>query len=518
MRRVAAVALLIVAAAAFAVVGLGAGDEPGGDYKVRAIFENAGFVIPGEDVKVAGVKVGSIDAIDVTEDFKAAVVLKITEPGYQDFREDGGCIVRPQSLIGERFVECELTQKRSPGEEAPPELEQIQDGEGEGQYLLPVERNAKAVDIDLLNNIMREPVRERLSIILSDLGIGVAGRGRDLGEVIRRADPALKEIAEVLKILGDQNQVLADLARNSDTVLSPLARERAHVGGAIENAGEVAQATAERGDDLQADIERLPEFLRELRPTMVRLGALSEEMTPVLTDLGAVAPDINRMVLQLGPFSRAAVPAFESLGEAAETGTPAVIAARPVVRDLRDLAVPLRTVGANARKVLESFQKTGGIERAMDYIFYQVAAINGFDSFGHYLRAGLIVNQCANYATTRVFGCSANFTDATASSSAAQEAQLASAGAPRDPVLRDTAIALARALGLELPEGVSEDEEPERRTRKSVREVVDEAAAAPEATPTPTPVPTAPAPVATPAPTEQEQTDTLLDYLFGGDE
>ncbi|HWM10429.1 MAG TPA: MlaD family protein, partial [Solirubrobacteraceae bacterium] len=177
MRRVAAVVLLIAAATAFAIVGLGAGDDASGEYKVRAIFDNAGFVIPGEDVKIAGVKVGSIDAIDVTDDFKAAVVLDITEPGYQDFRQDAGCIVRPQSLIGERFVECELTQARAPGEDAPPELEPIEDGPGEGQFLLPVERNAKAVDLDLINNIMREPERERLSIILSDLGIGVAGRG-----------------------------------------------------------------------------------------------------------------------------------------------------------------------------------------------------------------------------------------------------------------------------------------------------------------------------------------------------
>ena len=34
----------------------------------------------------------------------------------------------------------------------------------------------------------------------------------------------------------------------------------------------------------------------------------------------------------------------------------------------------------------------------MDYIFYQVAAINGFDALGHYLRAGLIVNTCSQYA------------------------------------------------------------------------------------------------------------------------
>jgi ABC-type transporter Mla subunit MlaD len=508
MRRIAAVILLIAAAAAFAVVGLGAGGEDGGDYKVRAIFDNAGFVIPGEDVKVAGVRVGSIESIDVTDDFKAAVVLDIEDPGYQDFRRDGSCIVRPQSLIGERFVECELTETRAAGEQAPPELEQIEEGDGEGQYLLPVDRNGKAVDIDLLNDVMRRPVRERLSIILSDLGIGVAGRGRDLAEVIRRADPALKEIDEVLKILAEQNDVIADLARDSDAILEPLARERAHVGGAIENAGEVAQATAERSEDLEADIERLPAFLRELRPTMVRLGALSDEMTPVLTDLGEVAPDVNRLVTQLGPFSSAAIPAFESLGEAAETGTPAVRAARPVVGDLRSLASAIRPVGANARRLLESFQRTDGIERLMDYIFYQVAAINGFDSFGHYLRAALLVNQCSTYATTPRFGCSANFTGSASSSAAG-----ASFTASEDPVLRRTQMALARALGLKAPKKPQDEE----RTRDSDRdrsaadqEVAPEATPEPTATPAPTPAPQ--------APSEQERTETLLDYLFGGDE
>ena len=504
MTRVAVVVLLILAAAGFAVVILGGGDEAE-DYKVRAIFDNAGFVIPGEDVKVAGVRVGSIDSIDVTEDNKAAVVLDIEDPGFQDFRQDAGCIVRPQSLIGERFVECSLTEARSPGEEPPPELEQIDEGDGEGQYLLPVERNAKAVDIDLLNNIMRQPVRERLSIILSDLGIGVAGRGNDLSAVIRRADPALKEIDEVLKILARQNTVIADLARDSDTILEPLARERRHVGGAIENAGEVAQATAERSVALEADIERLPAFLRELRPTMVRLGALSEEMTPVLTDLGAVAPDINRMVIQLGPFSNAAIPAFESLGEMTETGTPAVRAALPVTRDLRELASAVRPVGANARKFLESFQRSGGINRFMDYVFYQVAAINGFDTFGHYLRAGLIVNQCANYAVQPAFGCSANYPRAASSSSA----QVASTGAPRDQAVLRTAAALAKALGLPAPDGA----EPQKKVRRQrERRTADQVKQTPVAEPTPSPT------AAPPAADEQTRTETLLDYLFGGDE
>ena len=117
MKRVASV-LLLLALGAAAVLTTGAGD--GGSYKVRAIFDNAGFVIAGEDVKVAGVKVGKVDSLDVTPDFKAAVVLAIEDPAYQDFRRDAICQVRPQSLIGEKFVECSPTQKRAVGEEPPP--------------------------------------------------------------------------------------------------------------------------------------------------------------------------------------------------------------------------------------------------------------------------------------------------------------------------------------------------------------------------------------------------------------
>ena len=148
----------------------------------------------------------------------------------------------------------------------------------------------QTVDIDLIGNTMREPERERLSLILNELGTGVAGRGKDLNEVIRRANPALQETDKVLEILARQNDQLEQLAVNSDTVLAPLARDRAQVASAIRNSSEVAKATAEKRDALADDIETLPRFLDELEPTMVRLGALADESTPVLTDLGAKRP------------------------------------------------------------------------------------------------------------------------------------------------------------------------------------------------------------------------------------
>ena len=341
-------------------------------------------------------------------------------------------MIRPQSLIGEKFVECEPTQARQANAEPPPALEKIDSGKGKGQYLLPVSQTTKPVDLDLINNITRQPQQARLSIILSELGTGVAGRGEDLNEVIRRANPALKEVDKVLEILASENKTLQQLAVDGDTALAPLARERRHVTSALQNSAEVAQATAERSDALEADIARLPAFLRELRPTMVRLGAFADQATPVFTDLGAQAPAINRLITQLGPFAEAGIPAFQSLGEAAKVGTPAMIAALPITRDLRTFAKQVRPVGETAAALLGSLKSTRGFERFLDYAFYQVAAVNGFDSLGHYLRAGLIVNQCSTYAVNPTPGCTANFVPATATAAAASGAGLAR----RDPRAR----------------------------------------------------------------------------------
>jgi phospholipid/cholesterol/gamma-HCH transport system substrate-binding protein len=539
--------LLLVTAVFVLVVFLATreGEQP---YQVRAIFDNAGFVIAGEDVKIAGVKVGKVASLDVTDDFKAAVVLEISEPGYQDFRRDASCIVRPQNLIGERFVECKPTQPRASSSEPPPELRVIDRGPGEGQRLLPVTNTMQSVDIDLIGNTMREPERERLSLILNELGTGLAGRGKDLNEVIRRANPALQETDKVLAILAEQNTQLAQLATNSDTILAPLARDRKRVAGAIRNSSEVAEATAEKRDALEDDIQTLPRFLDELEPTMVRLGSLADESTPVLTDLGANATAINTLVRRLGPFSQAAIPAIDSLGEASKTGTPAVIDARPVVADIRGLATAVRPVGVTLRAVLESFRDTGGIERLMDYIFYQAAAINGFDAVGHYLRAELIVNQCASYVTTPLAGCSAKFADTSASSSAATATASAVEAAGDDPVLRATALALARALGQEV-EKVKRQQAVKKTKKTSAKKPSARSKAKAEATPesvptvapdaaaTPAPGTAAPAaPAATTAPAETaappaaatpesvptatpsaDPSDALLDYLFGKD-
>jgi phospholipid/cholesterol/gamma-HCH transport system substrate-binding protein len=414
VRRVAVIGVVLAAAGVLLVVGTGAGSS-GGNYQVRAIFDNASFVVNGEDVKIAGVKVGTIDSLDVTKDKKAAVVLNITDPGFAPFRKDASCTIRPQSLIGEQFVECAPTKPRAPGAPLVAALDKVPKGQpGAGQAYLPVQNTSSPVGIDLLGDGLRLTQRQRLSLIINELGTGLAGNGQELHAVIRRADPALAQLDRVLKILAGENKQLASLAKNSDTALAPLARDKQQLVGFITKAKETAQATAERRTELEQNFERLPTFLTELRLTAPKLITFADQATPVLADLHAHAQPINRLLTDLGPFSKASLPAFQSLGAAGKIGGPALARTRPLARTLNSLGLALAPVAKTTNALLQNVKSTGGIELLMNYLFYQAAAVNGYDSVSHYLRADLITAglvQCQVYNTNASADptCTANF-------------------------------------------------------------------------------------------------------------
>ena len=427
MRRVLATIAIVIACVGLVVAGT-AGSSGDGGYTVRAIFDNGGFIVTGEDVRVAGANVGSVESVDVTgkEETasleggahpvpgKAVVVMKITDAGFADFRRDASCLIRPQSLIGEKYVDCQVSQSRAPSSEPPPPLTQVPDGEeGEGQYLLPIENNGKAVDLDLINNIQRLPFAERFRLIINDLGAGLAARGPDLAEIVRRANPALRQFDRVLAQLASQNQALAKLQTDSDAILTPLARERASVSGFIDTAGETAAASAERRADIEEGLAKLPRTLEELRLTMNDLGGFSREATPVVSNFGKAAPSLTVASKQLAPFARATNVSLQSLGDAADDAGPLLVEADPTIQRLTRLSKTGSRPLTNFGRLLKSLRQTKGFEQLMRFIYHNVGSVNGYDQFGHYLRTNFIATNCQDYEVSvsqgRVLGCSANF-------------------------------------------------------------------------------------------------------------
>src|SRR5687767_14210421 len=149
-------ALVLVGIAAASAVGtLGAGGTAP-THRVDAVFDSTANLIPGQDVKIAGARVGSVKDIHLTEERKARVEMEIEE-GFAPFRADAECTIRPQSLIGEKCVQCH------PGTAGRPPL---REGEG-GAPTVPLEQTRSPVDLDLVFAALRKPYSEWLSIILN---------------------------------------------------------------------------------------------------------------------------------------------------------------------------------------------------------------------------------------------------------------------------------------------------------------------------------------------------------------
>ena len=399
MRRLGSILVLIfVAAAALALSAPGGGSGDARSYVVE--LDNAFGMVLGGDVRVAGVNAGQITDIELDEQsLKALVEVEINEKGFGSLREDTICETRPQSPLGEYFLDCD------PGTSD----REIPDG---GR--IAVEHTTSTIPPDLVQNTMRRPYAERFRLVINEFGAGLAGRPEDLNEAIRRGVPALRQTARVLAILADHDRVIRDLVENADRVIGKLADNRRNVGRFVDEAEDTASASAERADDIALNFQKLPTFVRELRPTMAALEEAAVEQRPVLVDLSAAAEDLERFLDNSGEFAEAARPAIRSLGDAAPIGREAVRAALPNTRQLRRYARPTTDLAPNLRITLEDFANPdravepdprsprggsgySGLEAILRYIFSQSLTINGFDEFGHMVRAAVFTDDCSPY-------------------------------------------------------------------------------------------------------------------------
>jgi ABC-type transporter Mla subunit MlaD len=392
----------------------GKSDSQGRTYKI--MFDNAFGLTKGGDFRVGGVNAGQTTDFTVVkkkgEAPKAVVTAEVSKPGFGDFRKDASCEIRPQSLIGEYYVDCQ------PGKSP----EHLKDG-----GTIPVEQTSSTIPVDLVNDVMRRPYRERLRLLITELGTGLAGRPDDLQQVLKRAHPGLRETSRVLRILGNQNAVIKNFITDSDTVVNELEKNKKDVVRWVKEAGDTAEISATRREALRRQFQRFPTFLDELRPTMARLGELADEQTPLLADLERAAPDLNTFFTRLGPFAEASRPAVRSLGQMGEVGTKAFNEGKQEVAELNKLSVnapgfskPLRQFLQTAddrKRAIENdpraketappapdptaFSGDGGFtgfESIWNYFYWQTLSINMLDDTAHILRASLTTDpQCMQF-------------------------------------------------------------------------------------------------------------------------
>jgi hypothetical protein len=444
---------VLIAVGAFLALTLGSSSTPSGStFKVE--LQNAFGLVNGGDFKVAGVRVGKVQSIDLCSADKvahcqykldAAVTVTVNTRGFGQFRSDAFCQSRPQSLIGEYFLDCD------PGSSG-----KILKPCPSPECTIPVSHTQSTIPADLVQNIMQLPYRQRFTVLINELGAAVAARSMDIKSALRRADPALAETDNLLALLARDANTIKQLNVGANTVITALAINNRNVQRLIVEANNAAQDSASPQANpascgfsasahcVEATWQKLPAFLQQLRPALAKLGAAADAQDPVFTNLNDAASNLHRFFVDLVPFSnqsrvsltcgehgQAACPqGGNSLGTLSRTGIGAVRAATPTVAALRrftgptgcdkqskhifnctpelaqNLAVALKWLD-NRRHAVEPDPRSPaggvgytGLEGVLQYVFNITNATNTFTTWGHQLAVDLFANSvCSPYAT-----------------------------------------------------------------------------------------------------------------------
>ena len=388
--------LAVVGAAATLLFATGASPDSG-QYRFNAIFDTAKGIIPGQLVKVAGARAGSVEDVSLTPEYRARIEMTI-DPRFADFRQDAHCAIQPEGLIGENFVQCD------PGTPDAPPLAKS----GDEPPTLPITRTSIPVSITDLFQIWTVPVRRRLPLVFNTLGAGLTARGEDLNGIIRRANPALKQARKVIKTVNGQSDQLLALVDSTDDIAGELTGRKEDTAAFIDRAARVARLTAGSSTDIAGAIERAPQLLSEARPELDRADQLMKDGTPILRDLRRAAPGLRGAAEQLDPLSDAARAALPRVADAAESGLAASRTSLPMVKTTAKFAKKATGPSRELGSTFASLQERGFVESLLTFVYHFAAVSARYDQTSHLVPLLLTVNECSVTIGVRVGRCAGN--------------------------------------------------------------------------------------------------------------
>ncbi|HEX8068134.1 MAG TPA: MlaD family protein [Thermoleophilaceae bacterium] len=275
LRRLGAVAAV---AAAMAVVGwliLGGG---GGGYTVKARFLNAGQVVRGGLVEVAGRKVGTVKRLRLNRDGVAELELGIDDD-WAPLPKGTQAQIRQFGLSGpaSRYVELSLPADRDRRGEIP-------DG-----GVIDENATTSTVDLDEVFSIFDPKTRDSLRKVFRGSARQYAGRGRQASAGWLYLDPALVSASRLFRELNRDTPKLERFVTESAGLVGDIAERREDLAQLVSNLAETTGAISRPRGALADAISQLPPFMRQANTTYVNLRAALDDLDPLVNDFKPVA-------------------------------------------------------------------------------------------------------------------------------------------------------------------------------------------------------------------------------------
>ncbi|MCW2997649.1 MAG: hypothetical protein JWN65_1198, partial [Solirubrobacterales bacterium] len=289
MAAFTSVALAVVTVLAVVVLG-------GSTHTLNLRFIDAGQLVKGDLVEVAGRSVGSVDEITLTDDNQANVKVKIKGDDFWPLRSGTVAGIRAAGLSGvaNRYVEV------TPG---PASGTPIADG-----GVIHTTRTRPIVDLDQVLTALDAPTRRRLQRLIKNGSTIFDGNAQDANDALTYLNPAVAQSHALLSELDRDTAAVGRLVSTSAAVSATLAGRRTDLQGSITNTARTLEAIAAQRTALQDALSRAPAFLREAGRTLENSSQTFRSVKPVLRELRPAAAPLAAVLRQLPGVGRAARP------------------------------------------------------------------------------------------------------------------------------------------------------------------------------------------------------------------
>jgi phospholipid/cholesterol/gamma-HCH transport system substrate-binding protein len=262
-----------------------------------AVFTDASRLKTGDSVRVAGIRIGTVNSVALRPDQKVLVTF---DADRSIVLTDGTkAAIRYLNLVGDRYLE-------------------LVDGPGSTRPLppgaqIPVKRTAPALDLDLLLGGLKPVIKglnpKDVNALTSSLLQILQGQGGTIRSLLART-------SSFSNTLADNNRVVEQLIDNLHTVADTLAKDGDQFSGAIDRLQQLVNGIAEDRDPIGEAIESLDngtasiaDLLTQSRPPLAgtieqlgRLAPLLDQDKERLDQALQKAPENYRKLARLGSY------------------------------------------------------------------------------------------------------------------------------------------------------------------------------------------------------------------------
>ncbi|MGX6447025.1 MlaD family protein [Patulibacter sp. S7RM1-6] len=347
-------------------------------YRFQVAFPEAAQLAQQADVRISGVTVGKVVALDTAPGTQTRATIELDEK-YAPIPKAARATLRSKTLLGETFVE--LAPNRSARGGALPE-----------NGALAASAVEPTVELDELLQTFDEKTRAAFRTWMQTQASALNGRGGDLNAALGEFPGLIDELAELSATLDAQGTAVTRSVSGTADVFEAISERQGALRRLMREGDKTFRTIGDRNEQLAAIFEALPGFEREASrtlPAVTRLGdravPVVERLQPAATELAKsfdainrLTPDLEAFMRRLGPVvsaSEKGLPAFDRI---LDQLPPTLDAFVPWTRTINPL---LRYVGQNRQDLTSFLANVTAASQARENL--------GGGRYANYVRAGV---------------------------------------------------------------------------------------------------------------------------------